>query len=313
MMEPLRRPGLVLTERDLQLFRWLWMLRVLTLGQLRRVGYYQPETGRCSSLHNVRKRLQRLWQAGYLTGDTVLETRERVYFLAEPALEPLRERFGVAQRRLYRPRGMETLRQVHHSLMVSECAVRVAESIRNSGMSLCDLPPLRMPFYHPHAVGNVRKKKHVERFVTQEDLRVPGHPKRLRIRPDLVFALAQGDASRLYFLEADRGSEAPREVATKQLAYHHYATAPDPNDPLRARWQRYGPMRDFRVLIVTTDDRRAAQLCGALRSKPGFELMAVSTIQSVTEENILFDPVWTNQRGRKRALARRLQVQHLSS
>lgn len=302
-MEPLPRIGLVLTERDLELFRWLWMLRVLTLGQLRRAVCYQPETGQCSSLHNVRKRLQRLWQAGYLTGDR-LETRERIYFLGEPALDPLRERFGIAQRRLYRPRGMETYRHVHHALMVSECAVRIAESIRGSDMALCDLPPLGMPFYHPHAVGDVRRKKHVERFVTQEDLRVPEHPQRLRIRPDLVFALAQGDVSRLYFLEADRGSEAPREVATKQLAYHHYATAPDPDDPSRLRWQRYGSMRDFRVLIVTTDDRRAGQLCGALRSRPSFELVAVSTIEAVKEENLVFGSIWTNAHGSRRALAR---------
>ncbi len=228
-----RPPGLVLTDTDHELFRWLWMLRVLTLGQLRRAGYYQPEEDRVSSLHNVRKRLRRLWQKGYITGDTLLETRERIYFLDEPALPALRDRYGIEQQRLYRPAGSaQSLRQIHHALMVSECAVTVAESIRKSAIQLVDLPPLGMPFYHTHAVGDVRQKKHVERFVSQENLDVAGFDKPLRIRPDLVFALNQNSmgspVSRLYCLEADRGSESPREVAEKLRAYHHYAEYLDP-------------------------------------------------------------------------------------
>ena len=64
---------LVLTARDVELFRWLWMLRVLTLGQLRRLGYYQPDTGQLSVLDNVRKRLKRLWDAGYFEGTRLLD------------------------------------------------------------------------------------------------------------------------------------------------------------------------------------------------------------------------------------------------
>jgi hypothetical protein len=310
-----RRPGLVLTDTDHELFRWLWMLRVLTLGQLQRLGYYQPETGRVSSLHNVRKRLRRLWDKGYLSGDTLLATRERIYHLAERALPPLRERFDIEQQRLYQPAGSpQSLRQVHHALMVSECAVRVVESIRKSMMRVADLPPLAMPLYHTHAVGNVRTKKHVERFVTQEDLHLSGRPKPLRIRPDLVFALVQdsperiprNSVGRLYFLEADRGTESPREIAGKLLAYHHYAEYLDPLDSSRYLWQRYGDMRDFRVLLVTTDDRRVATLVRALARKPGFELTAVTTIDAVKERNLVFDPIWTNALGPERALAKRL-------
>lgn len=309
-----RSPGLVLTDTDHELFRWLWMLRVLTLGQLRRAGYYQSDEDRVSSLHNVRKRLRRLWQKGYIRGETLLETRERIYFLDEPALPALRERYGIEQQRLYRPRGKaQPLRQVHHALMVSECAVRVAESIRKSAIQLVDLPPLAMPFYHTHAVGNVRKKKHVERFVTQENLDIAGSSEKpLRIRPDLVFALTQdsarGSVSRLYFLEADRGSESPREVAEKLHAYHHYTEYLDPLDSSRYLWQTYGPVRDFRVLMVTTDDRRAATLVRGLEGRPGFELAAVATIEAVKEENLVFGPIWANALGAERALARRLKI-----
>lgn len=319
-----RLSGIALTPTDIELFRWLWMLRVMTLGQLRRVGYYQSDTGRLSSLHNVRKRLRRLWTAGYLSGDTLLETRERYYQLAEPALPALYETYGIEQRRLYKPRGLETMRHVHHTLMVSECAVRVAESLRESEITLLDLLPLRVPFYHTHTVGDVRKKKHVNRFVTQEDLLLRGRTSPLRIRPDLVFALTQREISRLYFLEADRGSESPQEISAKQLAYHHYATAPafpptptasapdpenlfqQPQPQPQYRWQRYGAVQSFRVLFVTTDDRRLTKLTQALQEKPGFELMAFTTIAALQQQNMIFGPIWTNQHGPDRALARRL-------
>lgn len=303
----LRRPEVVVTPNDAQLFRWLWMLRVMTLNQLRRVGYYQPETRRLSALDNVRKRLSRLRKAGYLAGDRLMDTRERIYQLGEAALGPLREYYDLQQQRLYRPKGLETLRHVQHSLMVSECAVRVTEAIRGSALSIPDLPPLGASFYHTHAVGDARKRRHVERFVTQDDVRVPGLPQPLRIRPDLVFALSQRQISRLYFLEADRGSENAQRIVEKQLAYHHYRRISESEtNSGRRPWHRYGSVRDFRVLLVTTEERRVKSLVKSLRDQPGFELMAFSSLGAVREGNMAFDPIWTNHVGAERALAKHL-------
>lgn len=303
----LRRSGVVVTPNDAQLFRWLWMLRVITLNQLRRVGYYQPETGRLSALDNVRKRLSRLRKAGYLTGDRLMDTRERIYHLGEAALGPLREHYDLQQQRLYQPKGLETLRQVQLSLMVSECAVRITAAIRGSALSIPELPPLGASFYHTHAVGEAGKRRHVERFVTQDDLRVTELLQPLRIRPDLVFALSQRKISRLYFLEADRASESSQQIADKQLAYHHYQrVSMDQADPDRRPWHRYGPMRDFRVLFVTTDERRVKNLVKSLRDQPGFDLMVFSSLGAVREGNMAFDPIWTNHVGAERALAKHL-------
>lgn len=297
-----RHHHLALTDGDLDVFRWLWMLRVMTLDQIRRARYFQADTGRLSSLDNVRKRLKRLWDAGYLKGDRLLETHERVYFLAQAALAPLRECHGIEQRALYQPRGFDTMQQLLHPLLVSECAVRITEALRGTEMTLVDLPPYGVPFYHTHTVGNPSAKKHVRRFVTQEDVDVPGEGS-LRIRPDLVFALAEGDASRLFFLEADRDTESPKEIARKQLGYAAYAAAPDPTLPNRLRWHRYGVIRDCRVLLLTTSTRRVERLSSYLRAKPGFDLLAITSIEAVKDKNIVFDGVWTTAHGPHRPLA----------
>ena len=297
------KSGLVLTAGDVEVFRWLWLLRVLTLGQIRRLRYYQPETGRLTAMDNVRKRMRRLWNAGFLVGDRVLETKERIYFLGDQAIPALRERYGIEQRRVYRPR-IEAGLQLHHPLLVSECAVRVVESIRESDLELCDLAPLHVPFVHTHAIEDATKKKHIERFVSQEDLLVAGSSTPLRIRPDLVFGLRKGARGRLYFLEADRGFESPKEIATKLLGYFHFQQAIDPQEPARLRWQRYGDFADFRVLLVTTTPQRVQNLVRTLERQPGWNLAALTTEEAVKEKSMVFEGIWWNQQGEGRALAK---------
>ena len=296
------RKRVVLTERDVQLFHWLWMLRVLTLGQLRRLGYYQAETGQLSVLDNVRKRLKRLWDAGYLEGTRLLDTKERVYFLGEQALPALRDHFGIEQRRLYQPK-LESDLQLLHPLMVSECATRVVESLRGTDFELVSLSPLGIPFLHARTVGDVTKRRHVERFVAQEDVPVLGEAP-ARIRPDLVCGVAKQGRARLYLWEADRDTESPQEVLAKQLGYAHYWDARDPRDPQRRLWQRYGEFRDFRVLIVTTSQRRLENLENALAGQEGWDLVALTTLEQLENHHPFFAPIWRNQQGDGRALAR---------
>lgn len=298
------KAGLILTAGDIEVCRWLWMLRVLTIDQIRRLRYYQAETGRLSSPDNIRKRLKRLWDAGYLAGDVLQATNERIYSLGEKGLEPLRVAYGLDQRRLYRPRSPETMQQLAHPLMVSECAVRFVESVRGSDVELPELSPLGVPFYHTHAVADTSRKKHVERYVTQEDIQVPGFAEPFRIRPDLVFALARGPAWRLFFLEADRGSESVQEIALKQAGYFHLQEAADPDHPSQRLWQRYGPVRDFRVLFVTTTARRVETLCRQLEGAPGFGLMAFANIHQLEAENAIFGRIWTVADGGRKSLLR---------
>ena len=292
----------VLTDRDVELFHWLWMLRILTLDQLRRLGYYQPDTGRLSVLDNVRKRLKRLWDAGYLEGLRLLDSKERVYLLAEAALPALRERYGIEQRRLYQPK-LEADAQLLHPLLVSECAVRFVEATRDTSFELVPLAPLHVPFIQTRLVEDTSKRRHVERFVSQEDVPVLGDQP-VRIRPDLVCGLEKSGRARLYCIEADRDTESPQELVDKMRGYAHYRTALDPDDPSRRLWQRYGAFQDFRVLIVTTSERRRENLVQALEHQVGWKLVAVTTIERLQAEHPLRGTIWQNHQGPERALVR---------
>lgn len=286
-----KRISLLVTPRDLAVFRWLWMLRVMTIEQIRRVDFYRPETGTLSNIDNVRKRLKRLCDADYITGDTLIDTKERLYMLAREGLRMLNRQMDIDQQRLYESR-YDTLVHLHHPLLITECAVRIVESLRETDIELVSLDPLSIEFYHTHAVVDGTKRKHIERFVTQEDLHIAGHHEPFRIRPDLMFALRKDHHQRLFFLEADRGYESRSMIAEKQRAYAQYAQYPDPNDPQRYLWQRYGDMADFRVLFVTTSHRRIQTLEKVLRAQPGFSLVAFTTEADLKSHHFFYDPIW---------------------
>ena len=299
--------GLVLTTRDEDLFRALWMLRVMTVDQLRRMAFYQPKTGRLSNLNNTRMRLKRLEDAGYLRGELVRHEhsnhQEKVYFLDQPALKPL-ERFGVVQNRISEFKALHTHRQIYHALMVSECGVRMWESVRQTDIPLPKLAPFQMPFYHTHAVANRHTKKHVERFITQVDVPVPGKHHPYRVRPDLIFGLERSGLARLFFLEADRGFEGHQEIAAKLEGYVHYARLENPDAPGELAWHQYGLKRDFRVLFVTTTERRLQNLWDSLHTIPGFELWAMTTFDALKNQNPILDTIWKTADGSLRALMR---------
>jgi hypothetical protein len=283
--------ALLLTARDLAVFRWLWMLRVMTIGQIRRLAFYQPDTHTLSNFDNVRKRLKRLCDADFITADLLIDTKERLYTLAREGLRMLNRQMGIDQQRVYEPR-YDSLVHLHHPLLITECAVRIVESLRGTDIELLSLAPLSIEFYHAHAVGDSTKRKHIERFVTQEDLRIAGHPEPFRIRPDLVFALGKDQHHRLFFLEADRGHESRSVIRDKQVGYHHYARYPDPDNPKRYLWQRYGDVADFRVLFVTTSPRRIQALEKVLKTQPGFSLMAFTTEAELKAGHFFYDPIW---------------------
>ncbi len=283
--------ALRLTSRDLAIFRWLWMLRVLSISQIWRLVCYRPEANILSNFDNMRKRLKRLCDAKLILSDTLIDTQERLYTLGQDGLYMLNRHLGIDQYRVYQPQ-YDTLFHVYHPLLVSECATRIVEALRQTEIELVLLEPLSIEFYHTHALADGEKRKHTERFITQEDLRVAGHHEAFRIRPDLVFALKIGQHQRLFFIEADRGYESRMMIAKKQKGYHHYKSYPDPLDPERTLWQRYGDMGDFRVLFVTTTARRTQSLEKALQKYPGFSLMALTTEAEMKDQHFFYGPIW---------------------
>jgi hypothetical protein len=239
----------------------------------------------------VRARLARLREAGYLRAERVYDEERRnilAYRLADRALPELRNKNqAVTQREVYKP-PERTAHQLLHSLMVSECAVRVIESIRDSDLVAPALAPLGLPFYHARVVAEPGPRRSVQRFVTQDEVEIDGRG--YSIAPDLVFALRRGERERLFLVEADRGGEGYSELQRKVRAYGAYE---------RSLCGRGGckysdVVRDVRVLLVALSGVRIKGVLAhlAATATPGAELLRCAPLEIVRGANMVFDAPW---------------------
>ena len=287
-----------ITPDDRELFKLLFMWDVMTFDQVRRIRYYEPVSGRLTTARNVSSRLSRLTRARYLRGQWLNTTwgRRRGFVLGERSLLELRRVVPKIQQASLS--GRVPLHQIEHALMVTECACRLVESLRDcDDVEVPSLEPLGLPFYSAYTVGVPSARRHEHRFVTHHQ----------GVRPDLVFALrdAVGRACRLFFVEVDRGTEGVAKIEQKLWAYSAYSTAAD------APHRHYGTdIDDIRVLFVASSRRRIHSIRDRLSSNPGFSLLAMAVAEDLfgSAKNFVLDPVWMVPDGSWRPLIRRAPV-----
>jgi hypothetical protein len=158
----------------------------------------------------------------------------------------------------------------------------------------------------------------LQRFVHEEELkthlrRVTGkdayklfhrcvHPRSGReylVHPDALFVLAAGEeaaARRLFFLEIDRGTEAPRLLADKTAGYRLLRES--------GACRKFGDFSGFLVLIVTNSARRAERLRKALIDVPGEEDVWIAADTEISKDTVLNGTVWLDHEGRRQAILR---------
>lgn len=301
----------LITSKDRELFTLLFMFRVMTIEQIRRIRYFDPKRGTCSAFDNVRKRLRRLWQAGFIKGSWVYlesedarleDTRHRAYILSRGAIPHLRRSIPNLTQTTISEKF--PLRTIDHSFLVSECGCRLLESARRPGIQLINLSPYGLPLYHSRVASATQGRMAKESFVTQDE--VWDGTSHLTIRPDLVFAL-QADLvrSRLFFLEVDRGLESHQQLATKIRAYRQYREN-------RMYSSYHKSIQDIRVLIATTSWERVSQLSSGLSNVPGFEILGMTTLEEIrkyspdepenSKPNMVASPIWLAPTGTKEPL-----------
>ena len=110
----------------------------------------------------------------------------------------------------------------------------------------------------------------------------------LSCSPDAAFVLEVGEASRPYYVEADRAtSSAEHVIAQKHQGY---------NGLWRSGFfkERHFPQvtdNDFRILLVTTHRTRRDQLARAMKGKSGEHRWLFTTIGDFRQEHLLYEPV----------------------
>lgn len=261
-----RKPGkdgaVILTERDQDVLESLLKYRYLSTSQVQRLHFSSEQT--------TTRRLRLLETAGYLTTFTPTASTDRLVALARRGAEIVAERLTVQLDGL----DWDAKRQQPKDYLFLKHFLAAADFRITLTQACATRPDVRLLGFIPEhivdgAAGSDLKKRVHDVTTDAMDAR-----QKLSHAPDAVFALQRGEASALFFLEIDRGTEVlsnPRRPLLKTVRFYLSSL-------LSGSYQRYQqefglaqPFRAFRALFVVPSAERLKnirEICGATAFEP---------------------------------------------
>ena len=236
-------PPIMLTERDREVIRRVFEHRFLRSTHL--------ATLLPGSRQQLLRRLQLLYHHGYLDRPQAQldyyrhGSRPMVYGLGNHGMHFLEREDGVPSRKLDWTAHNRSITRyfIEHTLAVADAQVAVELSCRANGVEFLDDP-----------------RSHKQPFKWSVALPQSGPAEEVGVIPDRVFGLKTQEATRWFFLEADRATMPVERSNFKQssfvrklIAYHETWRA----DILKNSFPR------FQVLTVTTTPERVKNLVDA--------------------------------------------------
>jgi Replication-relaxation len=279
-------PRMVLTERDREILRQVYLFRLLTREQIERL-LFPPDNGQDHSTKTskARKRLKLLYHHGYLERIPVpvgqgLWAWRPVYRLGRKGAKLIAAELGSTVRKLdYWGKSDDadhrhsevSLLFVHHTLAINDVRIAITLASMAKGYQLeqwideTQLKRDEMKDYVSVIAGN-------------------GHGARVPVIPDAYFALHLGDRRAHFFLELDRATMSTKRWKTRIRAYRAYADS--------GKYQARYKTRSLRVLTVTTTPQRLESLRQTTFQAGGGDLFWFTTIGEVTANTVLNVPIW---------------------
>lgn len=276
--------GACLTGRDLAVICDVYRYRYLSVSQIRRLHF--------PSLQTAWRRLRALTELGYLTGFTVPNVPERIFYLESRGAEAVAGQFGVEvsdlgwSRTSHRPKDYYFIR---HFLAVSDFRITLTRAAEQSGFRLLG--------FIPEYVGERNGRDGVRKYIRDVVCDVTDPAAKLSHTPDAVFALERGGSPALFFLEIDRGTEVVSDEMRGILKMVKFYASLLIGGEYR-RYQedfRCGPFRGFRALIVTTSEARIGHIrraAGHLQADPKARRFIWLTESHRIGTGSIFQPLW---------------------
>jgi len=251
--------GVVLTQRDLGIFKLLESIVVITRKSLQLFFEWQ-----CTS--DVNRRLSKLVEAGYLKRRFLPShsgNGPAIYLLGPAGINEVQPPHGgeLLIRRSQRIKKVAES-QLRHELELSGFACRILKALQlgpDSG------------FLQWKAEDEIREMCNLQDEVGDVDL-----------KPDAFLSYLVNQLQYNAFLEIDLGTEPLRRIAKKL----HYYQAFRASGLFQSRFEQ----RAFRLLIVTNSTARMRNIAQLLF--PCADLKVFVGTLSVTVEDLLFNPCW---------------------
>jgi hypothetical protein len=262
-----KQSRLVLTDRDREIIRTVYRFRFLSSSQL--ADMFFPSKSKAD------RRLRELFDHGYLDRidrPTTSGKSELIYALWKEGASVLCAKQGITKGDLnWKPtRNNIRLERLQHELDIVSFHLAMERSVTET-------PGVSWLFWQDR-----------QEIVNQKswELSNVGSSKggKLKLIPDAFFGLQTPKGKTIFFLEVDRGTEAPRVFREKLLAYQLAFE--------RELVQKTTGLKAFRVLTLTPDERRLQALSKLAAVVRHPLLFWFSTVDRLESDNNLLDLVW---------------------
>jgi hypothetical protein len=270
MVQPLRRRvkrdqrvrlsrSFIATERDLEIIQAVYRYRVLTLTQIQQL-FFGHRTA-------AQRRLRKLFDAGLL--DRRFEHKyskqntPAFYVLDGSGATLLRRSWGETIAWTPEHKKVTTTFLKH---MLDQNTVQIAVHLACK-QQRCSLV---------RWIGERDLKKLYLSQQTRENI----------VIPDGFFELQTADGKQAFCFEMDEGTESfPAKFARKIRAYEQEYRS--------GTYQRRFGTRSLRVLVVTTSQRRAANLKHKIEQSGGARRYWFTSLDRITSKSVLHEPIWS--------------------
>lgn len=281
-----RPPMMVLTQRDQEVLRQVYLFRMMTREQIERL-LFAPSQGQdhLTKTSKVRQRLKLLYQHGYLeripfpTGPGQWAWRP-VYRLGRKGATLLAEEMKLPMKQLYYwGRGDDrdhrasdpSLLFMQHSMEINDVRIAVLQAAQAHGC--------RVEQWLDDNTLKREKMKADTIFRSDWD----GDAK-VGVIPDAYFVLHLGDRRAHFFLELDRATMSNGRWRSRIHSYLDYVQS--------GRYRERFQTNSLRILTVTTTPQRLENLKKATAQAGGKDLFWFTTFDQVSPTNVFFRPIW---------------------
>lgn len=288
-----KRVSFQVTDRDLEILRALNRYRYMRTGQIHDLLFSENGT-----MQSARRRLRNLYHHRFVARaqpyvQVGKPAPEIAYFLDRKGREVLRSEGEVVR---YWRKGAEVKYQfLEHAVAVSEFRLKLEKAVAGQDHLSLDrfIPDFEMRDQAEQFVGK-------KRYLLYREAVHPALRKSFVVHPDALIALsAERDgksASRLLFLEVDRGTQGLDKIRDKLTGYHLARE--------QGLFRQFGEFSDFVVLFQAPGEKRAQSIFGALSDHVAASMARVATASLVSCESLLTQPIWKDMRGEMRRLVK---------
>lgn len=282
----------MLTDRDIQIILAVVRYYVLNRHQIGALFFPNDNSGRAT-----RRRLQMLVREGYLNRASMLFCHpsagapSHVYFPGRKGCELLAEHLDD-EHFLATPTQAPVPANIAHWVACSDTHIAF-----DASMQLQDEVRIE-EWINEWDIVNKSESRPERRYRL---FTLIHESPRLVCAPDAAFLLSTQGHTAVHYLEQDRATSGVKRVAASKC--NGYAAMA--NRDLQTR-HFDATVPSFRVLMVAPTAKRRDGLRNAFKEKPGANLWRFASVEDVTPEKVLFEPIWHPCDGEPKPLVKRV-------